>query len=119
MLGIDEAEEEGKFEKWLRAKLGDSLMSVIMGIAMVLGVVLALFLFKFLPTLAASSLDKLVPLGWFRNLIEGVIKIGIFVAYIALCSLMPEIRRTFEYHGAEHKSIACYEAGLELTTENA
>lgn len=119
MLGIDETEEEGKFEKWLRAKLGDSLMSVIMGIAMVLGVVLALFLFKFLPTLAASSLDKLVPLGWFRNLIEGVIKIGIFVAYIALCSLMPEIRRTFEYHGAEHKSIACYEAGLELTPENA
>lgn len=119
MLGIDETEEEGKFEKWLRAKLGDSLMSVIMGIAMVLGVVLALFLFKFLPTLAASSLDKLIPLGWFRNLIEGVIKIGIFVAYIALCSLMPEIRRTFEYHGAEHKSIACYEAGLELTPENA
>lgn len=119
MLGIDETEEEGKFEKWLRARLGDSLMSVIMGIAMVLGVVLALFLFKFLPTLAASSLDKLVPLGWFRNLIEGVIKIGIFVAYIALCSLMPEIRRTFEYHGAEHKSIACYEAGLELTPENA
>lgn len=119
MLGIDEFEEETKFEKWLREKLGDNLMTVIMGIAMVLGVILAVVLFKFLPTLIATGINHLIPLGWFRNLVEGVVKIGIFVTYIYLVSFMPDIRRTFEYHGAEHKSIDCYESEMELTPENA
>jgi len=119
MLGIDEYEDESKFDKWLREKLGDNLMSVIMGIAMVLGVALALFLFKFMPTFIASLIDKVLPLGWFRNLVEGLIKIALFVAYIFFCSLIPDIKRTFEYHGAEHKSIACYEAEAELIPSEA
>ena len=114
MLGLDDFEEETKFDKWMREKLGDKMMSVIMSVAMVLGVALAL-----LPTFAVKKLGEVVELGWFRNLIQGLIKIAIFVGYILLVSLMPDIKRTFEYHGAEHKSIACYEAGEALTPENA
>ncbi|MBE6560497.1 MAG: DUF1385 domain-containing protein [Ruminococcaceae bacterium] len=120
MLGLDEVDEESKAEKWLRSKMGDKFLTVLMSIASVLGVALAMVLFMFLPSLVTSWIDSLAGgLGWFRNLIEGVMKIGIFVAYICLCSLMKEMRRVFEYHGAEHKSIACYEAGLELTPANA
>jgi len=121
MLGIDFEEDESRFEKWLREKLGDKMMAVIMGIASVLGVVLAMVLFMFLPSLVTKWIDSLIPggLGWGRNVLEGVMKIAIFVAYICLCSLLKEMRRVFEYHGAEHKSIACYEAGLELTPANA
>ncbi len=120
MLGLDEADEESKVEMWLREKMGEKFLTVLMSIASVLGVALAMVLFMFLPSLVTSWIDSLVGgLGWFRNLIEGLMKIGIFVAYICLCSLMKEMRRVFEYHGAEHKSIACYEAGLDLTPANA
>ena len=120
MLGIDDAAEDTKFEAWLRSKWGDKLMSVLMGIATVLGLVVGLGLFLYLPAFVTKWLDSLLGgIGWFRNVVEGVMKIAIFVAYIALCSLMKEMRRTFEYHGAEHKSIACYESGMELTPANA
>jgi len=121
MLGIDDAEPETKFEKWLTEKLGDKLMTVIMAIASVLAVILSVGLFVFLPTKASEGLSFLTGIESvvFRSVVEGVLKIGIFVAYIALVGLMPEIKRTFQYHGAEHKSVACYEAGLELTPENA
>ena len=120
MLGIDDAAEDTKFEAWLRSKWGDKFMGVLMGIATVLGLVIGLGLFLYLPALITKWLDSLLGgIGWFRNLIEGVMKIAIFVSYIALCSLMKEMRRTFEYHGAEHKSIACYESGMELTPANA
>lgn len=121
MLGIDDAEPETKFEKWLTEKLGDKLMTVIMAIASVLAVVLSIGLFVFLPTKASEGLSFLTGIEnvVFRSVIEGVLKIAIFVAYITLVGLMPEIKRTFQYHGAEHKSVACYEKGLELTPENA
>lgn len=121
MLGIDEAEAETKFEKWLTEKLGDKLMGIIMGIASVLAVILSVVLFVFLPTKVSEGLTYLTKIDSvvFRSVVEGVLKIGIFVAYIALVSLMPEIKRTFQYHGAEHKSVACYEKGLDLTPENA
>ncbi len=120
MLGIDEADEDSKVEAWLRAKLGSKFLDILTGISMVLGVVIAMGLFLYLPAFLTSLIDSaLGGIGWFRNLIEGLMKIGIFVAYISLCSLLKEMRRTFEYHGAEHKSIACYEAGMELTPENA
>ena len=118
MIGVEE-EEPGKFEKWLTDKFGDKLMSVVMGFAGILGVALALLLFMYLPMLITSLLGGIVNLGGFKTLIEGVIKIAIFIAYMALVALMPDIKRTFEYHGAEHKSIACYEKGLEMTPENA
>lgn len=121
LLGIDDIEPESKFEKWLTDKFGDRLMSVVMGVASVLAVMLSVCLFVFLPTKASEGLSFLTGIEnvVFRSVVEGVLKIGIFIAYIALVALMPDIRRTFEYHGAEHKSVACYERGLELTPENA
>ena len=121
MLGIDEADEDSRFEAWLREKLGGKFLGVLMGIASVLGFALAFLLFMFLPALVTSWIDGAVPggIGWFCNLIEGVLKIAIFVAYIGLCSCAKDMRRMFQYHGAEHKSIACYEAELPLTPANA
>ncbi|MBE6636609.1 MAG: DUF1385 domain-containing protein [Ruminococcaceae bacterium] len=118
--GLEEAEPETKFEKWLTNTFGEKLMSVIMGISMFLGIALAIGLFFLLPSYIAKGIEWLAgrSLGIFMNLIEGVIKIIIFVAYLMLVSLMKDIRRTFEYHGAEHKSIFCYESGEELTVEN-
>lgn len=118
MQGIEE-EEPSKFEKWLTEKLGDKLMTIVMVIASILGVALALTLFMFVPSLVTKGIGLLLPLGDFaKTCIEGLIKIGVFIAYIALTSLMKDIKRTYEYHGAEHKTIACYEAGDELTVEN-
>ena len=118
----DENENPSKFEKWLEEKLGDKLMSAVMFISGVLGVALALALFIYLPALATRGLAMLFPglddIYILKNVIEGVIKIGIFILYIWLTSLLKDIRRTYEYHGAEHKTIACYEAGDELTVEN-
>lgn len=127
MLGIDDTEAETKFEKWLERKFGDKLMNFVMAIGTVLGVVLSVALFVILPNIATMGLNALyghfnegatLP-SFVQNLISGVLKILIFLAYLALVSLMKDIRRTFEYHGAEHKSVACYEAGLPLTPENA
>ncbi len=118
--GIDDSEPETKFDKWILDHFGEKLMSVVMGISMVLGVALAIGLFFLLPSYITKGIEWLIgrSLGVFKNLIEGVLKIVIFIAYILLVSLMKDIRRTFEYHGAEHKSIFCYEAGEELTVEN-
>ncbi len=121
IYGLEETEEEpSKFEKWLDKHFGKSLIDIVMVVASVLGVALAVGLFMFLPSLITKGIDSLTGnvLGGFKSLIEGVIKIGIFVAYLALVSLMKDIKRTFQYHGAEHKSIFCYEAGEELTPEN-
>lgn len=119
--GLDEEGEESKFEKWLREKLGANIMDVVMVIATVFGLALGFGLFFFLPIALTKLVDKVAAgnLGWFKNLIEGLIKIAIFLGYLAAVSAMPDIRRTFEYHGAEHKSIFCYESGMELTPENA
>lgn len=123
MTGV-EAEEPSKFEKWLTEKLGDNLMGIVMVIAGVLGVALALLLFMLLPAAITKGIEWLFSLGGIalnmvvKNIIEGVIKISIFIGYIALTALMKDIKRTYEYHGAEHKTIACYEAGEELTVEN-
>ena len=130
--GVDLDEPETKFEKWLLKVFGDKVFNVIMGVAGFFGVLLAIGLFFLLPTAAAKGLDWLAGtiglaagvegLGlpnWSMTLCEGIIRITVFVCYILLVSLMPDIRRTFEYHGAEHKSIACYESGEELTPENA
>ena len=117
MQGIEE--EPSKFEKWLTDKLGDKLMAIIMVIASVLGVALALGLFIWLPALITKGISALVMLPDFvKTCIEGIIKIAVFIGYIALTALLKDIRRTYEYHGAEHKTIACYEAGDELTVEN-
>ena len=126
MLGIDEVDEESKFDRWLKRKFGDKVMNFIMVIATVLGVVVALGLFTVLPMLITSWIKGAVggdETKWGYNflfsLISGLIRIVIFIGYMILVSMMKDIRRTFEYHGAEHKSIACYESGMELTPANA
>jgi uncharacterized protein YqhQ len=123
-LGIEE--EEGKTEKWLKKHLGIKLTDVIMVIGMILGVGLALALFMYLPALCTKLVQNYIatPNGVTLNryavaAIEGGIKVLVFILYLLLVSLMKDIRRVFQYHGAEHKSIACYEAGLDLTPENA
>ena len=115
--GVEE-EEPSKFDRWLEQKLGDNMMKVLGGFAVVLGVALAAVLFIFIPTGLSSLLRPVVGTGIVLSLIEGLIKVLILVGYMALCSRMKEIRRVFEYHGAEHKSIACYEAMEPLTVEN-
>lgn len=118
-MGLEE--EEGRFEKWLKKHFGIGVTEVVTVIGVILGVALALFLFLWLPTFLAGLFDTAVGsmLGAWRAVLEGVMKIGIFLVYLWLVSLMPEIRRVFMYHGAEHKSIACFESGTELTPENA
>ena len=117
MLEVDE--EPGRFEKKMTQWFGEKMMSVITIAASVLGVALALLLFMYLPSLFTSLLSNAVELGIWKTVIEGIMKIAIFVGYLALVSLMDDMKRMFAYHGAEHKSIACYEAGEELTPENA
>ena len=124
MQGVDLDEPETKFEKWLLEKCGDKLMPIISAIGMVLGLALGVGLFLLLPTFGAKGLDFLT--GGFigkyallRSFVEGLIRMALFVGYVWGVSFMPDIRRTYEYHGAEHKSVACFEAGMELTPENA
>lgn len=115
----EKAEETpSKLDLWMEKHLGEKAMGVVMGAASVLGGLLAIVLFMVLPTFLVGLLDSVIPLGGLKTLLEGVLKIAILVAYMAGVSLMPEIARMFRYHGAEHKTIACYEAGLPLTVEN-
>ena len=113
-------ENQSKLDKWLSEHLSKKVMSVITGVASVLGVLLAFALFFFLPSKITDFFNNLASgaLTNFRALIEGIMRMIIFIAYIALVSLMKDIKRTFMYHGAEHKTIFCYEHGLELTVEN-
>ena len=121
MMGEELAEEESRFEKWLKKTFGKSIFDVIMFIAGALGILLAVALFTLLPNQIAIWTERLVkqPLGIWKAALCGVLRIIIFILYIVLISRMKDIRRTFEYHGAEHKSIACFESGEELTPENA
>ena len=124
-LGIEE--EDDKFDKWCKKHLGSKATDVIMLVSLVLGLGLSLLLFMFLPTWSADGINWL----WQKvfkmtaitptviAVLEGIIKVGIFIVYLLLVSMMKDIKRTFMYHGAEHKTIACFEAGEELTPENA
>ena len=122
MADDDGEEEMSKFEKWLDNKFGDKIMGVIMTIAMIFGIALAILLFVFVPTWLFMLVQYLVgtaaDLSPFQSLFEGILKIAIFITYMWIVSKTESIRRTYEYHGAEHKTIACYEHGLELTVEN-
>lgn len=117
-----EADDENasKLDKWLNEHLNEKVLGVLTGIASVLGIGLAFVLFFYLPTVSVKFINELTGgvLTNFKALFEGIIRMCIFVAYIALVSLMKDIKRTFMYHGAEHKTIFCYENGLELTVEN-
>lgn len=116
---FEEEEEESKFDKFLKKKLGDKAENAIMGFSLVLSFIIAIAIFVGIPTYSASLIGRLTQNTLLKNLLEGVIRLVIFILYIYLISKMKDIQRVFEYHGAEHKSIFCYEAGEELTPENA
>lgn len=144
MMDDEEDEEPSKFEKWLDDKFGDKLTGAIMAVAMVIGIGLAVFLFLLLPSYLFTWIENLLPteplgalesvlpglpagstvlvrsvdISMWRTTFEGVIKIIIFVAYMWVTSLTKDMHRMYRYHGAEHKTIACYEAGKPLTVEN-
>lgn len=112
-------EEEGKFDKFVKDKFGDKTDDVIIGFSLFVSFFIAMGLFFVLPTFAAGIIKKLTSNSLIINLLEGVLRLIIFLLYLFFISKMKEIQRVFEYHGAEHKSIFCYEAGLPLTPENA
>lgn len=116
----DDEEEMTKFEQWLTDKLGDKLMPIISVISMILGLGIAVVLFMLFPAFVSKLIDKhVISLSPFaKNCIEGVLKISVFLLYTKLTSFMSDIATTYRYHGAEHKTIACYESGEELTVEN-
>lgn len=127
----EEDEEQSPFEewfsktrayKWLEAKLegehGKEIMNTIMIVMCVIVMAISICAFKFFPALISGLLGKLGAPDWSKTVSEGILKIVLLVGYMWLISHMKEIHKTFKYHGAEHKTIACYEAGLELTVEN-
>ena len=112
-------EESSKFDQWLEKKLGDEkFQKYVIGAAVAMGMGLSILLFFLLPMVVVSFLDRWIKSNLMLNLLEGVVRIGIFMTYIILVSRMQEMKRLFAYHGAEHKTIRCYEAGLPLTVEN-
>ncbi len=130
MLSADKAmegeevpeEEVSKFDQWLDKHFGEKTISFIMGASVVLGVAIAIAVFFFLPTLLFNWLASALPflndhMIW-RSAFEGIMRIILFLIYMALVTLNKDIKRVFQYHGAEHKTIFCYEHGLDMTVEN-
>ena len=112
-------EEPSKLDAWLEKKLGnEKFQQAVLWIAVALGLCLSVGLFFLLPMVISSFFDKWIPNNLVLNLVEGVIRMVIFFAYMIAISRMGEMRRLFSYHGAEHKTIRCYEAGLPLTVDN-
>lgn len=122
-LTEEEKEEDmSKLDKWLSEHLSEKMTSVVTTVASVLGVLIAMFIFLYIPIEAVDLLDKYiltsVDISRYHSLLEGILRIIIFILYMVAVSRMSMIRRVFMYHGAEHKTIFCYENGLELTVEN-
>ena len=114
----DEDAQPGKFELWLDKVFGEKLEGVLMSLVMVFSVVMAIGIFMVLPLVIAGVFRKVITSETVMAVIEGIIRIAIFITYIKLVSRMEDIRRTFMYHGAEHKCINCIEHGMELTVDN-
>lgn len=120
--GAGDEEEPSKFEKWLMDKFGDKIYNVIMVFASILGIALAIGLFFVFPTFLFNLIAKAAPVfqegTLWRSVFEGILKIAMFLCYVWICSRTPDMKRVFMYHGAEHKTIFCYENLEELTVEN-
>lgn len=111
--------EPSAFEKWLMRVLGDKGEKIIMAFVMALSFALSIGIFMILPMLIGATIGRFITLSLFaQNIIEGLVRIALFLSYMKLVTMMKDIRRTFEYHGAEHKSINCLEQGKPLTVEN-
>ncbi len=115
----NQEEESSKFDQWLEKKLGEKkFQSALVGIAVAMGLAMSVVLFFLLPMVIVSFFDTWIDQVLLLNLIEGLVRMVLFTGYMLLVSRMKEMKRVFAYHGAEHKTIRCYEAGLELTVEN-
>lgn len=114
----EEEQTESRTEQFLEKFLGEKAEKIIMGIVLVFSLAISIGLFMILPYIASEALGKLIQNEYAVLLMEGIIRIAIFLGYIVLISQMEDIKRVFMYHGAEHKTINCLEAGVELTTEN-
>ena len=119
-LSPEESQQEpSKLDQWLEKKLGDKkFQSLVISVAVTLGLLMSIGLFFLLPMVIGSLFDKWIENQLLLNLVEGAVRIIIFVLYLLLSSRLKEMKRVFSYHGAEHKTIRCYEAGLPLTVEN-
>jgi len=119
-LSPEESQEEpSKLDQWLEKKLGDKkFQQLVVGIAVAMGLGLSILLFFLLPMVIGSFFDRWIQSNLLLNLVEGIVRIVLFSGYMVLVSRMGEMKRVFAYHGAEHKTIRCYEAGLPLTVEN-
>lgn len=116
--GLEEDEDPSKLEQWLQRVFGQKYMAFLEGVILVFSLLMALFFFTFIPTLLVKLISGVVVHPLALSAIEGLLKIGIFLLYLYLVSRMEDIQRVFQYHGAEHKTIFCYEHGEELTVEN-
>ncbi|MDD5905954.1 MAG: DUF1385 domain-containing protein [Clostridiales bacterium] len=116
----EEVGEPSKLDRWIEAHIPEEKMQkVLVWFSVLLSIGLTLVLFMLLPTFLAGLVDPYIHSAALHNLIEGVVKVAVFLGYLILCSKQKDVKRVFAYHGAEHKTIFCYEAGLELTVENA
>lgn len=118
IFGDEEEVEESKFEKWLMEKLGDKAEKFLIGATMCVSFVLAIGIFMVLPMLISTLFKNFIDSSFLLNLVEGALRIFIFLGYMKLVTCMKDIQRTFQYHGAEHKTINCLEQEKELTVEN-
>lgn len=116
--GALEQEEQSKLELWLEQKFGKRAVDIFMWVAGALSMVLSLFLFMFLPALLVGFLGRWVHLGIFHSFLESMVKVAILLIYLGLTARLADMKRMYQYHGAEHKTIFCYEAGQALTVEN-
>ncbi|WFD10591.1 DUF1385 domain-containing protein [Tepidibacter hydrothermalis] len=115
----EEEVEPSKFEKFLEDKFKEKTNDILIYFSMFIALVFSVLLFILVPTFLGGILKKFTDNVMTLNFVEGLVRIGIFLAYVSLISLNKDIKRVFQYHGAEHKSIYCYEEGLDLTVENA
>ncbi|MCH5185880.1 MAG: DUF1385 domain-containing protein, partial [Oscillospiraceae bacterium] len=134
--GDEDEQAESRFERWLEDKFGDKIKDIVIYFSIFISLIMSIGLFILLPTLVtrgiefvfsgklgifpeiSSSFSQLTTTKAFTSITEGIVRLIVFVGYLALVSRMKDIRRVFEYHGAEHKTIACYESGEELVPEN-
>ncbi|MCD8224367.1 MAG: DUF1385 domain-containing protein [Clostridiales bacterium] len=114
----DEDSEPGRFELWLDKMFGEQVQKVLMAFVMVFSVVMAVIIFMLFPLMIANLCRRVISSGTLMAILEGLIRIAIFIAYIKVISRMEDIRRTFMYHGAEHKCINCIEHGMTLTVDH-
>ena len=116
---FEEEGEASKFDKWLEKIFKEKSNDIIMGISLVISLIISIGLFFILPTLVANLFSKMGASTMGMNIVEGIIRVIIFLLYVYLIGKMEDINRVYQYHGAEHKTIFCYENDIELTPENA